>query len=203
MRTCTPHLAASPPPLNSKETAVLSLMSTSSVACRAVCTLGIEAYFWKVLQDLEIASVPHEEESSSLVVSLALIKCTAKWSRGVPWPLQYAPDLEWVVIVEWLAYSHWLDCCMCSLVSTKLQPIALHWRAVCIIWPTCSWFNHAWAHHVPVYNIACVGIWWCMVMWSIAPVVEVMRHHNRKLLVESQKFLRFEFETKLGMSSPC
>ena len=51
---------------------------------------------------------------------------------------------------------------------------------------------------VPVYVWVIGVVWLC----ALVPMVEVMRHHDRKLLAKSQRFLRLEFETKLGMNSP-
>ena len=49
-----------------------------------------------------------------------------------------------------------------------------------------------------------VSVWVFGVVWLclLVPLVELLRLHDRKQLAKSQRFLRLEFETKLGMNSP-
>ena len=100
------------------------------------------------------------------------------------------------------AYPHWL-------VGVGLLPVLLIVHAAAAYFTAVA--NRVYApgqlsssnmqpslSDVPVYVWAIGAVWLCM----LVPVVELLRHHDRKLLAESQRFLRLEFETKLGMNSP-
>ena len=100
------------------------------------------------------------------------------------------------------AYPHWLVCVGLLPVLLVIHAAAAYFTAMAktvrgpgqltspVVRPSLA--------DVPVYVWVIGIVWLCM----LVPVVELLRHHDRKLLAKSQRFLRLEFETKLGMNSP-
>ena len=162
----------------------LLALTNSSRICHPILGDRDEESQWNGWRGLYAPELALSQSVNAVFVSLCLVILSTRFVHRTVhiWRLYRFLAPQWVVVIAVLPLLHILH--STSYFSIRDSTPSLEGRPG--------------LEGVPVY-VWVLGVVWLIVLF---PVIELTKHHDRNLISKSQRFLRLEFGTKLGMNSP-